>query len=614
MLALPHGDNSENQIFSGYTACDELRRRVEPAGKFFEEFIQKKLMKYDSLFDEFMHSGSNDDVFIEEDEQEYEWEKEYKEGQKKTKETILFSNKDNYYAMLGIEELFLNATADDIRKAYKKMVLIYHPDKNQDNISLENQGDQTESSSANVEEVNNEENEEEGEKKVLTEEEKKRLEINRKWLKIKEAYETLLDPEKKKKYDSTFEFDDTIPEEDESYNTEKKYFKTFGPVFLRNSVWSKRKPIPKIGDMKTPLDKVKRFYQFWYNFDTWRDFSVEGEYNVDEASCRYEKRQMLKENKKLKASLIKEEKVRLTKLVTMAYKNDPRILMEEERIKQEREKLKQERSIQKQKEKEEEEERVKQMKLQYEDNLRRQKESAAKEKENHIQAVITLAANLEIILSKEDIFHIQLNGKIDNIKKILAEVEKNENPRDKTRTFKTMTSSILGLKFIDVVEAKENSIWTKDEIFALQKAVKKFPVGIKNRSERLCEVIKDKSSNQIIQMIHFLSTNPSIKYENDFDLNQHLNKSKKETEIKQEKEVKEISSTTNKTVTQPAQSSSEDTWSEEQQKALETALKKYPSSVPVNERWTSISKEVTGKTKKQCVDRYKYLSSILNKK
>ncbi len=116
------------------------------------------------------------------------------------------------------------------------------------------------------------------------------------------------------------------------------------------------------------------------------------------------------------------------------------------------------------------------MKLQYEDNLMKQKESAAKEKENHIHAIITLSANLEISLGKEDIFLIQLKGNINNIKKILAEVEKNENPSDKTRIFKTITSSIIGLKFTDVVDAKENSIWTKDEIFDLQKAVKKFSV------------------------------------------------------------------------------------------------------------------------------------------
>jgi DnaJ family protein C protein 2 len=58
----------------------------------------------------------------------------------------------------------------------------------------------------------------------------------------------------------------------------------------------------------------------------------------------------------------------------------------------------------------------------------------------------------------------------------------------------------------------------------------------------------------------------------------------------------------------------EDAWTDDQQKALETALKKYPSSMPANERWAEISKDVQGKTKKQCVDRYKYLSQLIKNK
>jgi len=57
-----------------------------------------------------------------------------------------------------------------------------------------------------------------------------------------------------------------------------------------------------------------------------------------------------------------------------------------------------------------------------------------------------------------------------------------------------------------------------------------------------------------------------------------------------------------------------DVWTEDQQKALETALKTYPSSLSANERWTKIANDVTNKTKKQCVDRYKYLSSLIKNK
>ena len=162
----------------------------------------------------------------------------------------------------------------------------------------------------------------------------KNREINKKWLKLKEAYETLSDPEKRKKYDSTIVFDDSIPE-DKIYD-EKNFFSTFGPVFLNNSIWSKKKPVPKLGDMNSPLSKVKLFYKFWHNFQSWRDFAVEGEYDIEEATSRFEKRQMLKENRKMKASMKKEEKIRIDNLTNIAYKRDPRIIEEEKRIEKEK--------------------------------------------------------------------------------------------------------------------------------------------------------------------------------------------------------------------------------------------------------------------------------------
>jgi DnaJ family protein C protein 2 len=277
MLALPQGDNEESKVFSPFTLSENYRKKIEPAGRIFEELVIKSLEinNAELNFEDLVKKNAKD-LKIEEDTKIYDWEKEYYENLRSSNKDALFSVKDNYYSILGLDELFINASADDIKKAYKKLVLIYHPDKNQDNASLLGSSDNSNSISEEEKVVIGEN----GEKRVLSEEEKMKIEINKKWLKIKEAYETLLDPERRKKYDSTFEFDDTIPDENGSYN-EKNFFKSFGPYFIKNSIWSKNKPIPKLGDMSTPLSKVQMFYQFWYNFESWRDFAVEGEYNLD---------------------------------------------------------------------------------------------------------------------------------------------------------------------------------------------------------------------------------------------------------------------------------------------------------------------------------------------
>lgn len=52
-------------------------------------------------------------------------------------------------------------------------------------------------------------------------------------------------------------------------------------------------------------------------------------------------------------------------------------------------------------------------------------------------------------------------------------------------------------------------------------------------------------------------------------------------------------------------------WSQEQQKQLESGLKKYPASMDKNERWVAISGDIPGKTKKDCILRFKKLREDL---
>lgn len=156
------------------------------------------------------------------------------------------------------------------------------------------------------------------------------------WLKIQNAYETLIDDAKRKKYDSALPFNDNIPEEGDNIN-DGNFYDLFEPVFKRNARFAKKKPVPNLGDDTTPMEEVYKFYKYWDNFETWREFSQFDEYDPREAADRYEKRYMENENKRIRSKYMKKERARLIKLIDLAYKLDPRI----KKVKQEEEAEKQ---------------------------------------------------------------------------------------------------------------------------------------------------------------------------------------------------------------------------------------------------------------------------------
>lgn len=139
------------------------------------------------------------------------------------------------------------------------------------------------------------------------------------------------DPAKRKRYDSSLPFDDQIPSDTDDVPDEE-FYGTFEPVFKNNSMWSTKKPTPNIGDDETPMGDVKKFYKFWGDFKTWREFSQYDEYDPTEAQDRYERRYMENENRKGRKEYEREERIRLNKLVDGAYRRDPRIRKEKENL------------------------------------------------------------------------------------------------------------------------------------------------------------------------------------------------------------------------------------------------------------------------------------------
>ncbi|PHT47898.1 hypothetical protein CQW23_12106 [Capsicum baccatum] len=205
----------------------------------------------------------------------------------------------DYYALLALSHLRYLASKNQRRKIYRDAALGHHSDK----LTFLLLAVETKAA-----------------KQVKEEEIKSYFKA------IQEAYEVLIDPVRRRIYDSTDEIDDDIPTE----CTSKDFFKVFGPAFLRNGRWSVTQPLPSLGDEKpnesTPIKEVDSFYNFWYCFKSWRDFPHADEFDLEQAESRDHKRWMERQNAKLSEKARKEESARIRSLVDTAYRRDPRIL------------------------------------------------------------------------------------------------------------------------------------------------------------------------------------------------------------------------------------------------------------------------------------------------
>ena len=96
---------------------------------------------------------------------------------------------------------------------------------------------------------------------------------------IQKAMEVLSNPEKRRQFDSIDPFyedlEQDVPTEKQvkSHKNPDAYFlQVFAPIFEREARFSRVQPVPMLGAVDATKEEVEGFYDFWYNFDSWRSF------------------------------------------------------------------------------------------------------------------------------------------------------------------------------------------------------------------------------------------------------------------------------------------------------------------------------------------------------
>lgn len=406
----------------------------------------------------------------------------------------------DHYLVLGLQGLRYKATEDDIRRAHRRKALKHHPDKRSKTdktVDLENDY----------------------------------------YSCITRAMEILSDPVKRRSFDSVDPlFDETIPNAIKAAKLEADkqiFYKVFGPIFELNARWSIKPNVPHLGNDSCPRQQVERFYEFWYDFQSWREFSYLDEEDKEKGENRDERRWLDRQNKADRQRRKRVENQRIRQLVDSAYSCDPRVARFKEEDKQRKldaKRAKQE-EIRARIEREEadrsraeEEERLKKSSIDEEEKRKRLEEK--RQKEQAKKDIKRAVRGLEEIFKSNDYFVSNPRDKVKHIEELdrltkmltLDEVREFRDTIENSKDFSTRQNLFLNKinhvnerledekrKQDQVLNNKANSEnnannkaanWTEDEIKLLVRSVSAFPAGTKDRWEVIAQYMAQHSSNK----------------------------------------------------------------------------------------------------------------------
>ena len=562
-----------------------------------------------------------------------------------TEAELLEENVLTHYEILSLSPY---CSSDQVKKAYRKASLKYHPDKT-------GRGDD-----------------------------------DYVFLAVKHAYDTLYDDDKRQAYDSTvLPFDDAIPAPRAQMMADpmllykdEDFYETFGPVFQRNlrfdaklrpdannkkkSKNNKKKngtngkhTPPSLGDENSTIEEVHAFYEYWIHFDSWRDFSAQAadelqvENELENAESRFEKRWIQREIDKRAKQLKTKENGRIQTLVERAMEADPRLRAERQAALEAKEQAKRDREEAKERAKKEaaeavkraqeeaaaEQERAAAAKLERDQQkkqlrkarqvLRKQTSSNYEEAEVIWNDAYDMGLDVDILCQNLDLndlrnFTEELNSMdaAEALKKVheRATQERESDGKDKVSsgessamTAETSASTATnGSDNAAGVKSQEKCLspapWTKDELSTLAKGVKKYPPGGANRWDQIALYI-----NNVCQQDEPRSKEECIAKYNEVARpgNSIPAPSPAKTDVPTEPDSAKPSVDATSAVNGSSESAEE--WTPDQDQLLQKALATYPVSMDKNERWSSIAAAVPGKSKKECVQRFKAIREALKK-
>ncbi|KAL7528175.1 hypothetical protein ACHAXR_005911, partial [Thalassiosira sp. AJA248-18] len=462
----------------------------------------------------------------------------------------------NYYQVLH-RNLPMHSSTDDIRRAYHKACLKYHPDKT-------GRGEEDEV-----------------------------------FLLVKAAFDTLSDPMKRRSYDSTVDFDESIPKEGVVL-TDEEFYKEYGAAFERNMRFASfNDPARQQGNESN--NNVHAFYDFWIHFDSWRDFTLKAteqtEHDVDSADCREEKRWMKQEIDRKVKKMKKDEMARVNSLVERAMGCDPRLKREKERLvmeKREREEMKRKVEVERA-----ERERVERERVEAE-MAKKKAADESKKKDAKIELLCDKLSVMELtslndvmggpeaveegsntsvcVEALAEVKQCAVETAAGAVRQSLQAIEQRNQARkeaaDKARKAKL---------------SKASSPWSKEELGALAKGVKKYPPG--EQSEECIEKYNQVASSAAPSASSGVAAAATTVSSGTSNSSSGGGGDSKNT----------------------SENNDEETWTEEQDSLLQEMLRKYPADMGKNERWKSIAKGVPGRTKKECVQRFKAIREAVKK-